>query len=722
MANRDYTIAAPDGREVTINGPEDATPDQLRQAAQRALSMMGPKKEPGILEKGGMAQNVAGGILRGAGSIGATLLAPIDYIHDKIDPQQNLSGLITGQKPLSRNERRRKDMADALRMAGVDTDSTGYQVGKIGTEVAGTLGVGGALAPTVARVAPALAPAVASGGFAGGSLPMRAAGGAVTGAASAGLINPDDALTGAAVGGALPVIAKAAGAVGKGVGSAVGITSAELKALFQKDSVRGAQELMKALDVTPEQLPAVIAQLRGAKTLVEGAAPTVAQALDAPQAAILQRIVAAGPGGEKLRVALAQQAEARMNALNSVAPIDPNGARTALEDTGGAIARFAKSERGLADAANKAQYQGIDPNGAARVVLPAEEFRSAASKFVGRGAIGENTMPGAFAREAAALSAPEEQIASGVLYGSGARAPAPRASDWNEVLRMRSSLNEQIQGAMNNGDKQAAAALMAQKQSLDVAIEKQLPPEVLAKWQEANASRAAMGQRFDNGPQASIFSTRNGEPIKQSGEVARLFWGNRPGLAEDVQAFRRLINDNQALLGQFKSMVTTEGAATAGADAALGQRFVNWTKNQLPGLREAFSPAEVQKLQNIADDVQRAINASKRGMGPGSNTYQNAVTALDAGLLDSPLVKAASSRIPFLNTLTEPGRAALAEQASKGKAVRLSDLLIDSRAAADALAAIPSQSFRRPVPLSALVNPQLAQFGYRAAPAIGADR
>jgi hypothetical protein len=236
MANRDYTIAAPDGREVTINGPEGASPDQLRQAAQRALSMMGPKKDPGILEKGGMAQNVAGGILRGAGSIGATLLAPIDYIHDKIDPQQNLSGLITGQKPLSRNEQRRKDMADALRMAGVDTDSTGYQVGKIGTEIAGTLGVGGALAPTVARVAPALAPAVASGGFQGANLAQRAAGGAITGAASAGLINPDEAATGAVIGGALPAIAKVAGAAGQKIGNAIkgGGVSPEVAALASR--------------------------------------------------------------------------------------------------------------------------------------------------------------------------------------------------------------------------------------------------------------------------------------------------------------------------------------------------------------------------------------------------------------------------------------------------------------------------------------------------------
>ena len=38
MANRDYTIAGPDGREVTITGPDNATPEQIRQAAEQAFA------------------------------------------------------------------------------------------------------------------------------------------------------------------------------------------------------------------------------------------------------------------------------------------------------------------------------------------------------------------------------------------------------------------------------------------------------------------------------------------------------------------------------------------------------------------------------------------------------------------------------------------------------------------------------------------------------------
>ena len=39
---REYTIVAPDGRELTIVGPENATPQQLRAAAESAFKAAQP--------------------------------------------------------------------------------------------------------------------------------------------------------------------------------------------------------------------------------------------------------------------------------------------------------------------------------------------------------------------------------------------------------------------------------------------------------------------------------------------------------------------------------------------------------------------------------------------------------------------------------------------------------------------------------------------------------
>ena len=143
------------------------------------------------------AGNVLAGLTRGAGSIGATIMAPKDMLMDAIDGK----GL-----SLASNRQRRADMDSALGSMGAETDSFGYGAGKLVGEIAGTAGAGGALANVTTRVAPRLAvaapgliEAVRSGGMSanGAGMATRAAGGAISGGLSAGLINPEDAGTGA---------------------------------------------------------------------------------------------------------------------------------------------------------------------------------------------------------------------------------------------------------------------------------------------------------------------------------------------------------------------------------------------------------------------------------------------------------------------------------------------------------------------------------------------
>lgn len=181
--------------------------------------------EPSMLDniKQGVG-NAAAGLVRGAGSIGATIVAPFDIAKDAI-AGKGLS--------LESNRARRQGMDDALQTLGAETDSTLYQAGKIGSEIAGTAGVGGAVArgaaaiPGAARVAPNLLQAIRTSGMTAGAgggaqnLLTRAAGGAISGGASAALVNPEDAATGAAIGGAFPVATKLAGAAGKALGGAV---------------------------------------------------------------------------------------------------------------------------------------------------------------------------------------------------------------------------------------------------------------------------------------------------------------------------------------------------------------------------------------------------------------------------------------------------------------------------------------------------------------------
>lgn len=167
--------------------------------------------------------NAAAGIVRGAGSIGATLLAPRDALEGFIARQMGAPELAP--------QDRRAAMDSSLEQMGADPDSLAFMGGKLAAEISGTSGAGGAVAkvldriPKVAAAAPNLINAVRSGGLSapGANLATRAAGGAISGAATAGLANPEDVGAGAAIGGALPVAVKTAGVAGdllrRGAGS-----------------------------------------------------------------------------------------------------------------------------------------------------------------------------------------------------------------------------------------------------------------------------------------------------------------------------------------------------------------------------------------------------------------------------------------------------------------------------------------------------------------------
>lgn len=178
------------------------------------------------------AGNLVAGAVRGAGSIGATLLAPIDIAKDAIDGK----GL-----SLESNRQRRSDMDSALQTMGAEPNSWMYKGGALGGEMAGTAGIGNLLAggiraaPIIAKYAPEFAPklanAISTGGFKTGApaatsftgkaadLGIRSAGAAITGAAGAGLVNPEDATTGAVIGAALPSAGKALVVGGKALGN-----------------------------------------------------------------------------------------------------------------------------------------------------------------------------------------------------------------------------------------------------------------------------------------------------------------------------------------------------------------------------------------------------------------------------------------------------------------------------------------------------------------------
>ena len=225
--------AAPEAVPEVVASPAQAPvekPDTgLETGRMRKPVITGKIKAPSTAQDVG---NLAAGAVRGAGSIGATILLPADMTNQKLRGEDFWS--------LKDNRQRRADMDAGLQAMGAQPDSALYQTGKIAGEIAGTAGAGGVLA-NGARALGASAPIVkglASGGLnvAGkaGALGMltRGATGAATGAATAGVVNPDDVKAGAIIGGGIPMIAKGAAIGARAIGSSLaGQVSPEVAAL-----------------------------------------------------------------------------------------------------------------------------------------------------------------------------------------------------------------------------------------------------------------------------------------------------------------------------------------------------------------------------------------------------------------------------------------------------------------------------------------------------------
>jgi hypothetical protein len=221
---------------------DDAAPVEQPNTGLETGRMRGrlkPRKSDEAVNQG-FGNLLAGGV-RGAGSIGATILAPYDMAVDAL----NGKGL-----SLESNRQRRADMDSGLQQMGAEPESGLYQTGKLAGEIAGTAGAGGVLANGARAVgaAPSVVQGLASGGLnvAGATglpgLLIRGATGAAVGGTAAGMVNPEDAGLGAMVGGAIPVGAKTLATGARAAGSALtGKVAPEVAALADRAKQLGIQ-------------------------------------------------------------------------------------------------------------------------------------------------------------------------------------------------------------------------------------------------------------------------------------------------------------------------------------------------------------------------------------------------------------------------------------------------------------------------------------------------
>lgn len=257
---RNVTVTFGDGStHVYQNAPDDVTPELIQARAEKdfgktvsALDGGRKQQEPvpktaeeDVKDVLGLSstsaqrgKNLLAGMVRGAGSIGATLLTPYD--------------LLAGNTTSIKNPERRAGMDEALKTLGADVDSTAFGIGKVGSEIAGTAGVGGVLAKPIQTVMPNLASAISQAGMASNvGRGTNMAGGALAGAASSGMVNPDagEMGLGAVLGGTLPDALRFGSKVISGIGN-----------IPQNSILRAKKMLEEALGADKDAAKRVFAQ------------------------------------------------------------------------------------------------------------------------------------------------------------------------------------------------------------------------------------------------------------------------------------------------------------------------------------------------------------------------------------------------------------------------------------------------------------------------------
>jgi hypothetical protein len=268
-----------------------ATPEEKKQIARQSIAGGNP-----II-------NVGAGALRGAGSIGATLIRPFESAEE--------------------NQLRREAMTSALQELGAKPESIGFKAGQIGAEVAGTAGapgfvgkglvLGSKVVPAAAKFLTPAAAAIESGGFGAklaenrlADLTLRGLAGGASGAASMAPVDPESIGLGAGFGAALPTVLRP-------IAEAYKTVVPFVKDLFNPE--------LKAANIARQAAGPNLAEIQAAARAApstETAGQAVA-GVDRAQIQALAEAVAQRDASNALRQKIGQQTVAEQNVLADLA-------------------------------------------------------------------------------------------------------------------------------------------------------------------------------------------------------------------------------------------------------------------------------------------------------------------------------------------------------------------------------------------------------------------
>lgn len=250
---------------------------------------------------------------------------------------------------------------------------------------------------------------------------------------------------------------------------------------------------------------------------------------------------------------------------------------------------------------------------------PDEMVKALEGGFRGREAMGHDTPDAVFA------------ALRGASEGGPTGAQIPKSLPFQTIQNFRSSLGEAAHQAGMAGNKKEAAALRQMATEIENKVAsvaegkgnfgEAFAPDQIDAWRNALRLHSEKMQKFHTGPQKSGFKTGgDGQPVTQGGEWANKFFNSTGAQQADMQSFKRVAGDQQALVDALKSHAMTD--AVGNKSTLTNAAFQNWRGNKSQALGELLDSGEIGKIENIAADLARREFADNAGR-LGSNTFQN---------------------------------------------------------------------------------------------------
>ena len=710
MADQIYKVRDPQGNIREIKGPAGATDDEVITQAQKLFAA--PSEIPSA-RKGATPYSVAPsnptlkalispvvGAYRGLQDITDTLVLggakALDYISPK---DQTLSGLVTGQRPSRAAEIEKtiaQQKAEFERQYG---GVAGAEVGRVGGQIVGTLPVGGliaepvkklaVLAPSLAKFLTPVAKSIESAGFQTGLKPgvakfaTRAVGGGVVGGAAAGLVNPEDAETGVAIGAAIPAVALPV--VKSGVNFARKLK--DIKSAAYLDAVENkGQDIVNALTSRTA-------------TIVPGSAPTageVAATAGSAKFSAFQKNLSqlpetaseyAAQAAQTNQARIAQDARVQQRYQNVMgkarAKIDRNLVDVSPSEIGEALTAAANLERQAVkkNVVQPAYQAAFDAAGDAKIDVT--DLVAQAEKILERklSTFATETSPDTVRKLRSFVPVvPEaEAVAIGKAGFKTAKPPVPAALPPQATLQdlddVRKAINADIAAASTSNAPMAPTTLRNLRQlhaAIDDAIGKSAAITDDAKTLYADAVaryRTEYAPRFKEGVNANLFKrTSLGEDkIRPEDVISRYF---TPNGESEARQFAQLFGNNPDALrvarsgieDVYRKKVAQGGMSHANFLKDYG-RTIDIYDNAGMNLRQRFDiiNKDTQRLAKIEEMAKASGNKLRPALPPGSNALavEQKIADLTRGLNNQQLTAVNAVREDIAREL-EFGRLAAA--------------------------------------------------------------